>query len=739
MNYVKVENIGKQMLEKFPGLKRTFKRIYQLGMYTVSNEKIKSEGEVIRISPDDGYEYFFGYYDKSPWDANDRYIICLRVKQAYKNVAPREYGELVLLDTNNNNNIIVISKTYAWNVQQGCMAQWLGPDFKTRIIFNDFRDGSYCSVVYNVEKMEEERIYDCPIYDVSKDASYALSLDFSRLHRMRPGYGYSNLKEETEGELCPNKVCIWKLDLKTGDKTELNKYTDFAAFEPNDSMNGAEHKVNHLMISPNGKRIMVLHRWFKKGKKHTRLVTMDADGTQMYNLSDDIFVSHCYWKNDNEILSFLRKKGTGDHYYLMKDKTNEYKMYWPELNTDGHCSYSPNGKYIVTDTYPNRKRIASVYLCKEDENQGSIKQVARVFSPFRYDNDCRCDLHPRWNRAGDTICIDSVHEGKRGLYRVNVKEYFDKEDRSENMSVSIVIPTHNRKELLKRAVNSALMQTYPIEKIIVVSDGSEDGTNEMMEKWSKEEPKIQFISYNPGKGGNFARNTGIKAATTRFIAFLDDDDEWHSEKIEKQINCFRNDDKIGVVCTAMNNVHVTQNTKNLFIPPAKYSCEKEILLKNCIGSTTTVMVKRDLFDEVGMFDESLPALQDYDMWIRLCQVSKVAVVPTACVDYYNYENSNQISKSTWKYIEAEKIITNKYRHLISKLSKSEQKTRKCYFNMLLSKKGMRNNQPSIALKYAVKAIWQKPCKSSVICLIASFIPYKLALKVRQHVLSKGLN
>lgn len=96
-------------------------------------------------------------------------------------------------------------------------------------------------------------------------------------------------------------------------------------------------------------------------------------------------------------------------------------MYWPELNTDGHCSYSPDGKLVVTDTYPNRKRIAAVYLCSETGGkQGTIKRLARVSAPFRYDNDCRCDLHPRWNREGTKVCIDSVHEGKRGLYVIPV-------------------------------------------------------------------------------------------------------------------------------------------------------------------------------------------------------------------------------------------------------------------------------------------------------------------------------
>ncbi len=411
------------MLEQFPVVKRSCKRVYQLASYALSREKFRAEGNVIRMSPQDGWEYFYGYYDKSPWDAEDRYMIALRVKQAYKSVAPEEPGMLVLIDTADHNRIAEIGTVHAWNVQQGCMAQWLGPDFKSHILYNDFRDGQYCSVLFSVERMQEEKVLPLPVYDVARDGSYALSLDFSRLHRLRPGYGYSNLPDKTANELCPDSTCIWKMDLADGTVTELLKYTDMAAFEPDESMQGAEHKVNHLMISPDGRRFMVLHRWFQKGRKHTRLVTANADGTEMYNLSDDVFVSHCYWKNNGEILSFLRKKESGDHYYLMKDRTQEYKLYWPKLNTDGHCSYSPDGKYVITDTYPNRKRIASVYLCTEQGSEtGLIQRVARVFAPFRYDNDCRCDLHPRWNRAGNAVCIDSVHEGKRGLYMIPLND-----------------------------------------------------------------------------------------------------------------------------------------------------------------------------------------------------------------------------------------------------------------------------------------------------------------------------
>lgn len=413
MNFVEMESKAKKILAKFPKTRRFFKGIYHRISYILSKKKIKCEGDLKRISPEDNYEYFFGYYDKSPWDITDRYMIALQVKNAHKVPDSTEEARIVVFDTEDNNKMEIVATTHCWNTQQGCMAQWLAPDFKEKIIYNDFRNNKYVSVIYNFKEKKEEKVFDMPIYDVSKDGKFALTLDFSRLHRLRKGYGYANIPEETKKEKCPDKTCIWKIDLNTGNITSIIKYTDLAKFEPREEMNGAEHKVNHIMISPNGKRFMVLHRWFKHNEKFTRLATMNIDGTDMYNLSDDNFVSHCCWKNNEEILSFLRKKNTKDHYYLMKDKTKEYKMFWEELNTDGHCTYSPNGKYIITDTYPNRKRIANVYICEEGKHS---TKIASVFAPFKYDNDVRCDLHPRWDHKNEKVCIDSVHEGKKELY-----------------------------------------------------------------------------------------------------------------------------------------------------------------------------------------------------------------------------------------------------------------------------------------------------------------------------------
>lgn len=409
-------------LNKYPYIKIGVKRIYQLVMYLFS-KKIKSEGNIIRVSPDDDGEYFFGYYDKNPWDADMRYMICMKTKDTWSIPDPLDSAEILLLDTTKNHSAKKIATTHTWNVQQGCMAQWLGPDFKSRILYNDLRDGKYVSVILDVNTFKE-RVLPMAAYTVSADGKTALSLDFSRLHNLRPGYGYAKLPEVTQGVALPETTAVWKMDIEKGEVVELLKYTDFARFQPRQEMQdaGSVHKVNHLMLSPNGKRFMVLYRWFNGTRKYTRLITCNIDGSDMYLLSDDDMISHCNWKNDNEIIAFERKKEFGPGYYLMKDKTQEWKHIWPQLNNDGHPSYCPtDNNLVVFDTYPNHSRVQELKLGRDTDMTGmSVKVIARVYSPFKYDNNTRCDLHPRWRKDGKAVCIDSVFEGKRRLYIISI-------------------------------------------------------------------------------------------------------------------------------------------------------------------------------------------------------------------------------------------------------------------------------------------------------------------------------
>ena len=300
---------------------------------------------------------------------------------------------------------------------------------------------------------------------------------------------------------------------------------------------------------------------------------------------------------------------------------------------------------------------------------------------------------------------------------------------NNNDLISIVIPTHNRIDLLPRALRSALNQTYTNIEVIVVSDGSEDGTDAMMEAFENQDSRVKYIAYHPGRGGNHARNVGIENAHGKYIAFLDDDDEWYPDKLQKQYGLFTSNPKVGLVCTGIRSIHESQSFTTPFIPPAMPDSSKQILLRNCIGSTTTVMVRKDVLSKSGNFDEQLGALQDYDLWVRICQMCEVAVVKEPLVDYYNYDNSNQISRYTDKYEKAVDYLNAKYADLINRLSEDEKRTRKNYFYLLLGKKALRNGQRGKARQYIIKAGKEKLTKEVVYCWAATFFSAKFVRRI----------
>ncbi|MGI6239614.1 MAG: glycosyltransferase [Christensenellales bacterium] len=401
-----MEQLLRRKLAGAPALRQGLRRGYQRMMRLFTREG-NAQGALRRVSPKDGGEWFFGYYDKSPWDASGTRVLCLRA-DAVDAPAPDAAAGIYLIE---NGVAARIAETRAWNTQQGCMLQWLGPDFATQVIYNDFRGGQYVSVIYDVDAGCEVRTLGYPVYSVSGDGQTALTLDFSRLHRLRPGYGYQNLPDRTADADCPDTPCVWRIDLAQGDATPILTYAQLRAFEEKASMRGAAHKINHIMINPSGTRFMALHRWLAGGRKHSRLMTFDMDGGKPFTLADEDFVSHCNWSDDDRIISFCRLGGA-DGYYALRDQTLEHERIWSELTRDGHMSV--HGELAVTDTYPDKRRMQRVYLM----TGARVDEIARVYAPFAYDGDVRCDLHPRFDRAGTRVMIDATFEGRRALYEL---------------------------------------------------------------------------------------------------------------------------------------------------------------------------------------------------------------------------------------------------------------------------------------------------------------------------------
>lgn len=297
--------------------------------------------------------------------------------------------------------------------------------------------------------------------------------------------------------------------------------------------------------------------------------------------------------------------------------------------------------------------------------------------------------------------------------------------------VSVVIPTHNRVDLLPRAIESVLKQTYNDIEIIVVSDGSTDGTDDFMRQYDNDN-RIRYINYKPGKGGNYARNTGFEAAKGEFIAFLDDDDEWLPTKVEKQLALMKADKSVGLVYTGINCIYVNEGISYPFKPTKRGDLSKTILFENCVGSTSSVMLRRSLCRDCR-FDENLQALQDFDLWIDILQGCKADVVPEPMVNYYNYRNQTQVSSSTAKYIQATEYINKKYSDLFKKLTPQEYRLKRVNDIMLLGNKAMRNNSPKEARKFFCRAFRVKPSLSPIISWVLSFGGYKNMLRLKSKL------
>lgn len=622
---------------------------YQRVLYMLS-PKFKYEGEITVVTPNDGFEYLFGYYDKCPWSEDGRYLLALRVKNASSVADSTAPAEIVRIDLKDNNTCELLAKTHCWNVQQGCMAQWMD---NNTILYNDFRDGKYCAVILNLVD-RSERILEKPVYTVSADKKTALTLDFARLHRLRPGYGYANIADGTKGVLCPNEPCIWKIDLQTGATTPLLTYKDFYKFETRPEMEDAEHKVNHLMISPDGSRFMVLHRWFKNKVKYTRLVTCNIDGSEMYNLSDDDFVSHCCWKNNCEIISYLNRNDGGKGYYLLQDRTANCERLWQQLAMDGHPTCSPDGNFVVTDTYPNRRRIQSLYIM----NGKRIKRIARVFSPFKYGGDTRCDLHPRWSADSTQICFDASFLGKRTVCIIDVQNVYKKKIEKEKMIdkepiASIVIPCYNAASFLDETLEELENQTRGDFEVVCINDGSKDETLHVLKRWqAKGTLDIQIVDKENG-GVSAARNDGLKAARGKYILFLDADDAYHEEFVERLIDAVEQANADVAYCRLdrrYENVMAVDAKQAGYVAQTQTEAMNNLLYRMGEFAFCCYLYRRDMLlgNEI-FFDCDTKFGEDREFnWKYLCHCKKAAFVDFPLYWYRINQQSATKSKASWR-------------------------------------------------------------------------------------------
>jgi glycosyltransferase involved in cell wall biosynthesis len=209
-------------------------------------------------------------------------------------------------------------------------------------------------------------------------------------------------------------------------------------------------------------------------------------------------------------------------------------------------------------------------------------------------------------------------------------------------SVSVVIPAYNRAHLLERCLDSVLGQTLAADEIIVVDDGSTDNTVSTLKSRHQEIKLIQ----QDNLGVSAARNTGISAARHDWIALLDSDDVWHENKLERQITALNNAPEY-LICHSdeiwiRNGVRVNQMNKHKKAGGHIF----QHCLPLCAISPSAVMIHRSLFEEIGLFDESLPACEDYDLWLRICSRYPVLYIDEALITKHG-GHDDQLSRQHW--------------------------------------------------------------------------------------------
>ncbi|MBN1578269.1 MAG: glycosyltransferase family 2 protein [Chitinispirillaceae bacterium] len=223
--------------------------------------------------------------------------------------------------------------------------------------------------------------------------------------------------------------------------------------------------------------------------------------------------------------------------------------------------------------------------------------------------------------------------------------------------VSVVVPTYNRAEVLPRAVNSVLGQTYRHVELIIVNDGSTDATDNAVAPLVIS--RVRSIRFPENRGGGIARNAGIAEARGEFVAFLDDDDVWLPSKLTMQIDYMTNRG-VDLCYTAIRKMYWGKGLRrDRFHATPEANVLKAIMTDNFIGPTSSVVVRKSFIDLIGGFDPFLPALQDWDLYMRLIDTgARVGGLDKVLVEYYKTDKKS-VSRSFVYFYEAGTRILSK--------------------------------------------------------------------------------
>jgi hypothetical protein len=322
-----------------------------------------------------------------------------------------------------------VGHSYAWNFHKGCRQQWLSNE---ECIYNTAFNGKLISNIVNVVT-DVRGMIDYPIDAVYAKEMIATSFSYERLEHCMPGYGYHYKDGGELDELVPQNTGLFLVDIPKNERELIVSIKQLADdLNEGQYLRGYMHYVTHTEFSKDGRYISFLHRWIDVAtttlKRWSRLMIYDRLTKVYFSLPTQYMVSHYVWNNENQIVAYCTYDNISSHvlFSIVNGECSSIqRIAYPTLNSDGHQSFV-NDSAFITDTYPNKRRIAYLYMT--DMEQNAVKRIASLYSGKTFQSTSKkghvaCDLHPRVSASGNYVCFDSCHTGKRSLCVMRLKYY----------------------------------------------------------------------------------------------------------------------------------------------------------------------------------------------------------------------------------------------------------------------------------------------------------------------------
>ena len=274
------------------------------------------------------------------------------------------------------------------------------------------------------------------------------------------------------------------------------------------------------------------------------------------------------------------------------------------------------------------------------------------------------------------------------------------------MSIAVVIPVRNRPDVLTRAVRSVQAQTFAVDEIIIVDDGSTDRTGEVIRELAAKDGRVRFVRQLQRKGASAARNLGVRRAHAEWIAFLDSDDEWMPRKIERQIAHIA----MQPDCVASFTGYQTVSDGPLWesMPPESVSLF-DLQKINVLGTTSTAMVRRSILIKAGGFDERLPSCQDWDLWIKLRTFGPFCTVSDILVSFHQ-GGTDRISKNMDSVLNGHRII---FQRIMSNVKRSCRRRVSASHNLRMTQIFLWDiDKPGRAMTHALRSFIAVPSREA---------------------------